>query len=241
MSSLSQATQRPASRSRRSPTRRFRDHYDVEQSDDGGASSLPSQVTSTNGVPTAVTGLTNGTATLSTTLTDTRSQSAVSGATVTLTSGTSTSGLKKVTTTKGVVSVSVHPTANTTYTWRYAGSATHAATTSSSARVSVQQVEKASLSTTKIKHGKTAEVYGTVSPSEKGKVVIVQELVKGAWKNLAHPAAITMQLSGGHRTVLGFVYSYKPAKKGKEKLRVTRAATSSNAAGVSATLSLTVT
>jgi hypothetical protein len=49
------------------------------------------------------------------------------------------------------------------------------------------------------------------------------------------------ELPKGHHKVLGFVYSYHPAKKGKEKLRVRRAATSSNAAGLSGLLTLAVT
>lgn len=164
------------------------------------------------------------------------------GATVVLTANGSTTGVSATTNSQGVATVTVHPTANTTYTWRFAGDEFDHPATSTTAVVTVEQVVKASLSAKRVKHGKTVQIYGTVSPNEKGKTVVVQTLVRGKWKSLRHPAVIKVQkLPGRRQKVLGFVYTDRPAKKGKQTLRVIRAKTATNAAGVSATLALKVT
>jgi hypothetical protein len=179
--------------------------------------------------------------TLSTTLTDSSTSTVISGATVMLTPRGKGSAVSATTNPQGVATAIVHPTVNTQYVWRYASATTHHAAVSSSVVVTVKQVVHAALTHKKVRHNRTVEIYGTVSPNANNKVVHVQRLVHGKWTNLPHDAVISLRRLPNHRKVVGFVYLYSPAKKGTETLRVSRAGTSTNAAGVSRRLTLKVT
>ena len=146
-----------------------------------------------------------------------------------------------VTSSHGVAKARVHPTVNTHYKWSFAGSAGHSARVSPLGTISVAQVVHAALSSPHVKPGKRDKVYGTVSPSESGKVVTLQRLVSGRWTSVGVSARITLQTLPNHKKVVGYILSYQPTAKGKQTLRVVRAATSSNAAGASPHLRLTVT
>jgi Fibronectin type III domain len=181
-------------------------------------------------------------ATLTTTLTDITNGTPISGATVFLDAGATTKASGPITTNaQGVASAIVKPTKNTHYRWSFAGTTGHHAAHSANDQVTVEQVVHASLTHKKVRHNRTVEIYGTVSPNATNKVVFVQRLVHGKWTNLPHDAVISLQRLPHHRKVVGFVYLYSPAKKGTETLRVTRAGTSTNAAGVSRRLTLKVT
>jgi hypothetical protein len=97
------------------------------------------------------------------------------------------------------------------------------------------------LSASKVKHGKEIKVFGTVSPNESGRTVTLQRLVSGTWKTLAVTAKIELQKLPNHKKVVGYVLTYGPNSSGKQTLRVSRTATSTNAGGVSSRLKLTVT
>jgi hypothetical protein len=176
---------------------------------------------------------------LNATLRDHDTSAPIAGARVTLTGGGKTTNT--TTDGRGIARAKVHPTANTTYTWRYAKTKKHGAATTTET-VAVEQAVRASLSHSRVKRGHSVVIFGTVSPNEKGKAVVVQELVNGAWKALPQHATIKSQLlPGGHHKVLGYAYPYTPTKSGKHSLRVSRAKTPKNAAGLSKRLLLTVT
>jgi hypothetical protein len=182
--------------------------------------------------------------TLSTTLADSTTHSPLAGATVTLLgrsgSGPFTTVATAFTDGQGKAGASVHPGVNSQYKWSYAGTSGHAATTTAAVAVSVAQVVHAALSASHVKAHKRARIYGTVSPSETGKSVALQELLKGKWKTLTTATIKRQKLPNGKKTV-GFLLSVKPVKKGTETLRVSRSATSANVAGVSQRLKLKVT
>jgi hypothetical protein len=177
--------------------------------------------------------------TLSTTLTDTTTHAPIAGVMVALKAGNVT-GVGVKTNSKGVATETIHPTTNARYLWVFGGSSGHAAVSSAGAVVSVAQVVHAALSPSHVKAHKQAKIYGTVSPSETGKSVTLQELVNGKWKTLSTATIKRQNLPTGKKAV-GFVLSVKPSKKGTETLRVSRPATSVNAAGVSQRLKLKVT
>jgi hypothetical protein len=97
---------------------------------------------------------------------------------------------------------------------------------SATAIVSVAQLVHATLSDSKVKAGKT---------------VRRQRLVSGKWKSLSISAKIKLQTLPNHKKVVGYVRPCTPTSHGKLKLRVTRSKTSTNAAGTSKRLKLTVT
>jgi hypothetical protein len=182
---------------------------------------------------------------ISGTLTDAKTSTRVSGAPVSLraragSSGPFTTLTSKNTTGTGAVTVTVKPNVNSQYEWVYAGNASHKQVTSSVATIKVAQVVTETLKPTKVKHRHAVAVYGTVTPKAKGKAVVLQRLVAGKWRKLAATTERKQKLPNG-KTVIGYVFHYKPKRKGAVSLRVTRAATSTNAAGVSATKRLKVT
>jgi hypothetical protein len=184
-------------------------------------------------------------AVLSTTLTDATTHAHVANASLALLArpaGAASFSQVEAAVTKanGVATATVHPKVNTRYKWSFAGSTGHSARVSAPALVFVAQVVHAALSSTHVAHGERERVYGTVSPSESGKVVTLQRLVSGMW-TIVGSARITLQKLPNHKKVVGYVLTYHPSAKGKQTLRVVRTATSSNAAGVSARLRLTVT
>jgi Bacterial Ig domain len=183
-------------------------------------------------------------------LTDTSTNTALGGATVALFGRPNTTGSSftqvatTISTSSGAVTLSEKPTANTVYEWRYAGSSgapIHAAATSADKTVTVAQVVTAAFSPTKIKHGKSGKLFGTVSPTETGQKVTVQMLVKGKWKSTSFKATIKTQKLPSGKKASGYVIVIKEKKKGTYTFRVSRAATSSNAAGVSGSAKLKVT
>jgi hypothetical protein len=191
--------------------------------------------------PQSVTINEGGKTTLSTTLTDTTSHTPITGASVSLLAraagassftsvGTATTGAT------GTAAASVHPTVNTRYEWSYAGSTSHIATHTAAGLVSVAQVVHATLSVTKIKHGKAIKISGTVSPKETGDVVVTARYRPGNNKT----TRIKLQRPTGANSVR-FSVTYTPPKKGTVTIEVTRAATATNAAGESKPLKLKVT
>jgi hypothetical protein len=264
--------------------------YDVQQSDDGGQSwGYANAQFNSNGVPTSVTNLDNGTpyefeiaaqdqygdgpwsdptdsitphapshpsgltaipartvnygkpATITTTLTDATTHAPIAGATVTLKVGSASGpGTTHITNSQGIATATIHPKTNAGYLWVFGGSAGHAAVSTRSTRVLVAQVVHAALSAKTVKHGKAVELYGTVSPNEKGQVV-VSYYRPGNNKTSRLKATIKRQRLPNGKKEVGFLMSLTCKKKGTQTLHVSRAATSKNAAGVSKPLKLKVT
>jgi len=183
--------------------------------------------------------------TLSAKLTDKKTHSAIGGGAVTLLGRSGTSGtfhmMKKLTTTSGgVAKAVVQPSVNTQYEFSFAATSTHAAVTSTIATVDVAQVVTAALTKTTITHGGKVSVYGTVLPAASGEKVTLQLKVNGKWKTISSVTTKKQKLPNGKKTV-GYVISYPPGAKGKETLRVIRAADATNVGGTSKPLKLTVT
>ena len=184
-------------------------------------------------------------ATVTTTLTDKVASNPIGGANVTLLSRAGTSGafapvMTTTTSAAGKAGASVHPHVNTQYKWTYTGAGLHAAASSTAASISVMQVVHAALSAPTVKRHHAVKVYGTISPNESGKTVRLERLAGGGWKPVGGKAKIVRQkLPNGH-TAIGYVLTLTPGPAGKETLRVLRAATSANTAGVSGHLTVTV-
>jgi hypothetical protein len=186
-----------------------------------------------------------GSVKLSTTLSDGTSHSAVANATVTLlarpASGSTfhSAGTAKTDST-GTASLTLAPTKNTQYEWTYSAAGAHASATSAMWTVTVKQTVAAALAHASIHHGKAGEVYGTIAPSASGLVVSLQYEHHGTWVTLT-TAKTKRQTLPDHKKTVGYALKHTFASKGTFHLRVTRAATSTNAAGTSKSLTLTVT
>jgi Fibronectin type III domain len=181
-------------------------------------------------------------ATLSTTLTDPTTHAAIVGASVSLLNGNTAGVIKATTNVQGIATAAVQPGTNNRYQWKYAGTTGHQATFGGIINVSVSRAVQAALKAKKLKLGSPDAVYGTVSPNATGLPVLVQQRrPSGTWKTLPGGALVKRQKLPNGKKANGFVYPYTPTKKGKEKLRVECAPTSTNLAGVSATLRLNVT
>lgn len=183
--------------------------------------------------------------TLSTTLTDTTTLTDMANQGVSLLGRVGDSGpystvASPTTNAQGVAQATVHPQHNTQYKWSYAGSTGHSSATTPEGTVSVAQAIHVTLSASKIKHGKTVKIYGTVSPDETGRTVTLLRYNAGK-SSIVNTAKIKMQSLPTHKNVVSFLFTYTPSKKGKQTFRVSRAATSSNAAGLSRSLKLKVT
>ena len=124
--------------------------------------------------------------TLRTTLTDIVTHKAIPNARVTLVERAGTHGAfhraaVRSTNPNGAASVSVSPGVMTQFGWRYAGTSAHQAVTSRVGTVQVRQVVHASLTPARAAAHHPVKVFGTVSPGEKGKQVLLQRLKSGRW------------------------------------------------------------
>jgi len=140
----------------------------------------------------------------------------------------------------GLASKAVTPTGRTYYQWRFAGNSTLAASTSPTRTITVSQVVTIAASPTRVKHGKTTRLYGTVAPSSSGQKVTIQRLVGRAWKTIGTVTIRKQKLPNG-KTVTGYVLTYKLAKKGSYSFRAVKAATATLLAGTSATVKVSAT
>lgn len=186
-----------------------------------------------------------GTAKLSTVLKDTTTNKALSGARAVLQRRANASKpwstVGTVTTSStGVATRSLKPTANAQYRWNYAGDATHTARTSSAKSVSVAQVVGIHTTRTSFRHGGTVRIWGSVKPAGAGQKVTLQHLVGRTWRSGASVVLKKQKMPNGSTTV-GYVFTVKEPAKGTFKFRVHKAATSALAQGTSSTVTLKVT
>jgi 5-hydroxyisourate hydrolase-like protein (transthyretin family) len=174
---------------------------------------------------------------LSTTLTDSTTSTSVGGVQVELLrrsgSGASWTAVNTpITGANGRATTTVSPKTNTQYEWKFAGDATHGASTSAIESITVHQVVTISLSKHHVAAGKKVHITGTVTPNEAGKTVSLQRRSHGEW--VAVDSA-TLSSKSGYR------FTVKASHAGDFTYRVKRDATTHNASGTSATRELSVT
>jgi hypothetical protein len=180
------------------------------------------------------------TATLTLRLQDPRTGALVTGATVKLwwrANSSQSWALVGSTTTNssGVASMTVKPWHNTQYEWTFAGNSHYAPATSAVVTVWVAQAVTITAARTS---ASTIAIYGTVAPNETGQTVVVQRSVSGSWRTVAS-AVIKSQVMPSGTTQVGYVVR---ANVGAATyvFRATRAATTTNVAGFSPTLTVRI-
>lgn len=184
------------------------------------------------------------TMTAKTTLTDSATGKAIAGVTVSLFRRPSASGSwtrvgGTTTSSTGLASLRLQPRTNVQLQWRYPGGATHAAVTSSTRSVSVAQVVTIATTATKIRHGRSFTIYGYAKPPGAGQRVVLQMKVGTRWKALTSVVLKRQRLPNGS-TRVGYRFARKISRVGSYRFRVSKAATTSLAAGVSRTITVRV-
>jgi hypothetical protein len=118
----------------------------------------------------------------------------------------------------GGVSVTVTPKRNTTYEWTYAGSPLYLAATSKTMTFSVSQIVHAAITRTHVKVGQATEIYGTVTPSARGRVVHLQNPVEGGGVTnqdaSGSKATIKRQRMPNGKVEVGFILRFVPSSRG---------------------------
>ena len=180
-----------------------------------------------------------------TTLTDTSTHAHLAGKPITLWSRKGTSGaFSKVTqlttSAAGTASVIVKPLGKTQYQWRFTGAGIYGSVSSAVWTVSVAPTVAAKLQHTKVRHGKSAEVYGTVTPAAAHQTVKLQYKHAGKWVTLGS-AKTKLQTLPNHKHVIGYVITHTFTQPKKYSLRIVRPATSALSQARSKTLALKVT
>ncbi|HVW80171.1 MAG TPA: GH25 family lysozyme [Mycobacteriales bacterium] len=132
----------------------------------------------------------------------------------------------------GSVNVTLHPPSAVEVEFVFKGAAGYERATATSTTV-VHAVVTAALSKTRIKHGKTVTLTGTVSPVIDGEQVMLESKVNGKWQT---GPVKTVNSQGG------FTYRIKAAKKGvAQSYQVLASPGHGVASGTSAPVTLTVT
>jgi hypothetical protein len=121
-----------------------------------------------------------------------------------------------------------------------AGSGIYGAVTSAVWTVSVTPTVAAALLHSTVRHGKSAEVYGTVKPTAANQTIKLQYKHAGRWSSLG-TAKTRLQTLPNHKHVIGFVVTHTFAHAGTFSVRIVRPATSALTQGLSKTLTLKVT
>jgi streptogramin lyase len=183
--------------------------------------------------------------TVSTTLTDVTSGHTMPGAAVVLYRRASSKVswskvVSRTTSSTGTASTSFTARANEQLEWRYAGNASHHAATSAIKSLSVKQVVAISATRTKVAVGKVVKLYGWVSPASAGQRVYLQLKVGTKWKTLTSVLLKKQRLPNG-ATRVGYVFSRTMRPTGKQTFRVSRPRTATLAAGLSRTITITIT
>jgi hypothetical protein len=94
---------------------------------------------------------------------------------------------------------------------------------------------------TTVAHGSTVKLYGTVTPTILNSYVYLQQKAGTAWKTLAVKGKVVKQRMPNGKTLVGYILTIKTSSKGKFAYRAYRPATSTNVAGASPSLLLSVT
>lgn len=140
------------------------------------------------------------------------------------------------TSSSGVASVVVTPLHNTQYEWTFSGNSQFQPQTSDVVTVLVAQA----ISITANHPSATSlNVWGGVTPNEPGQIVVLQRLINGVWTSLGSGAVIRSQRLPNGVTATSYLFHLSGLTLHSYVFRATRAATSTNAAGVSAKLTVT--
>jgi hypothetical protein len=141
----------------------------------------------------------------------------------------------------GTARLLVRPAHNTEYEWWYSGDPAHAATVSGVRTVKVGQAVTSSLLHGSVTANHRVVMSGKVSPNERGKTVELQVRSGGSWQSSDVSATLTRHVT--HTGAVTSVYRliFYVRHRGHYILRAWRSATSSNAAGTSPRVRLTVT
>lgn len=211
-----------------------------------GSSSLSGATAATAAASTmttssSITVIAGRTATLTLTLRSATTGAVIPGVVVKLWSRpSSTAGWTLVasatTSSSGVASVVVKPLHNTQYEWTFAGNSQFQPQTSGIVTLLVAQAISI---TANHPTATTLNVWGGVTPNETGQIVILQRLINGVWTSLGSGAVIKSQRLPNGVTATSYLFHLSGLTLHSYVFRATRAATSTNAAGVSATLTVT--
>lgn len=175
----------------------------------------------------------------------TSDSTAVAGATVTLyqrpAGSASYARVRDYTTNaSGVAGLTVKPVRTTVYQWRFAGNTAHTAATSVTTTVAVAYKVSVRASKNPIRHGLVEKLYGGVAPTATGQYVYLQRYTRGAWHTSTVKARIVKQKLPNGTTGYGYVLAFTTGSKGKYIYRAYKPGTSTNAAGYSPAVTLTV-
>jgi hypothetical protein len=186
------------------------------------------------------------TARLSTTLTDTTDGTKIAGAPVKLlkrASATSrwVTAATVTTSASGGATSTVRPTSNTQYEWTYAPTTLHGAATSRVFTVSVGRYISAASKLTKTRRGTVVQIWGTTVPSATGQHAFLQQWVHGRWRTLpAYTVKIGRTRMPNHHTEVGYLITFTRVLHGRYSYRVYTAASATNAASASHTLTIRI-
>ncbi|HEV7191918.1 MAG TPA: hypothetical protein VGN35_01845 [Jatrophihabitantaceae bacterium] len=139
------------------------------------------------------------------------------------------------TSSSGVASVVVKPLHNTQYEWTFAGNSQFQPVTSGVVTLLVAQAISI---TANHPSATTLNVWGGVTPNETGQIVVLQRLINGVWTSLGSGAVIKSQTLPNGVTATSYLFHLGGLTLHSYVLRATRAATATNVAGVSATLTV---
>jgi hypothetical protein len=135
----------------------------------------------------------------------------------------------------GTVRFTLHPKANASYRWTFAGSAAGTKSTSPTLHVRVRQLVTATVGAAA---GGTWTLHGAVTPA-RAATVYLQRRVNGHWRAAGHVTATVRYRPDGTRRA-GYAFTLQVHKAGQHRFRVYRSATASLAAGHSRTVTLTL-
>jgi hypothetical protein len=136
------------------------------------------------------------------------------------------------TSSSGVASVVIKPLHNTQYVWTFAGNSQYQPVTSSVVNIVVAQGVSINANHPS---ATTINIWGAVTPDETGQTVVLQRLLSGTWRSILSATIKSQVMPNGHSAV-GYSFHLGGFTPGTYTYRATRAATSSNGSGVSATL-----
>jgi len=121
------------------------------------------------------------------------------------------------------------------------GTSAHAAATSPATTVHVSQVPTIAAKPTRVRSRAHFTIYGAVAPGTTGEKVTLERKAGGSWHNAGSAKLERQRLPNG-KTAVGYAITVKaPAKKASDIFRVVVPATTTNAAGASKTVTVTIT
>jgi serine protease len=146
-----------------------------------------------------------------------------------------------VTSATGTTSILVKPTMTTHYEFQFAGGTGHEASVGNIITISVAPRVAVSASKSRVKRGKTVDLYGTITPVKAGTVVWLQHQVGTTWKTLAGHATVKKQKLPNGKQADGYVLKVPTGSRGSASYRVLVKSSKTMVAGWSTAKKITVT